>query len=48
MKLKKLIFYMIGSTVIFVVSCHTIPEIMKKLNNKIYKNSIKKTDEDDD
>lgn len=49
MKDKKVIFYVIGSIVLFVTACFIIPKITKKITNKIFKESQKKySDENDD
>lgn len=48
MKTKKILLYVIGSISLLAVACFVIPKIMKSITNKVYKNSVKKKNENDD
>lgn len=41
-KIKKILFYTIGSSVVLGAACYAIPKISPKITNYIYKTSIKK------
>lgn len=41
-KIKKTLFYMIGSGMVLGIACYVIPKLSPKLTNYIYKTSIKK------
>lgn len=48
MQTKKILCYIVGSIIIFGVACLVVPRITKSLTNKMYKNSVKKKNENDD
>ena len=45
---KKLVLYIIGSVVLFLVACFVVPKVMRVITNKAYKKSIKTETYEDD
>lgn len=45
---KKMIYYIIGSIVLFAAACLVIPKVSRKITNKAYKASVKKQNEEED
>ena len=41
-KIKKILFYTIGSGMVLGTACYVIPKISPKLTNYIYQNNIKR------
>lgn len=42
MEKKKIIYYVIGSIVVFGLACMIVPKLSKKITNKVYRISLKK------
>ena len=45
MKVKRSAIYIITNIALFIISCITIPKLMKKLTGKLYKKNIKNKNE---
>ena len=45
---KKIICYVLGSLVLFGIACFIIPKVTKSITNKMYKDSVKKKNEEND
>lgn len=48
MQTKKILCYIVGSLVVFGIACLVVPKITKCITNKMYKDSVKKKNEEDD
>lgn len=51
MQIKKIICYIAGCIILFLVACLVIPKIINIITNKVYKKSVKEKNasyEDDD
>lgn len=48
MQPKNILCYVLGGLILFGIACFVIPKVTKKITNKMYKNSIKKKNKEDD
>ena len=48
MQTKKIVCYVLGSLVLFGIACFVIPKVSKIITNKMYNDSVKKKNENDD
>lgn len=42
MQTRKIIFYVVGSVILFAVACSVIPKVIRMITNKAYKDSVKR------
>lgn len=42
MQKKKMVYYVIGSILVFGMACMIVPKLSKKITNKVYRISLKK------
>lgn len=48
METKKIVWYVLGSLVLFGIACFIVPKVTKSITNTMYKNSVKKKNKVDD
>lgn len=47
-QMKKMVYYVLGSMVLFGIACFVIPKISKSITNKMYKYNVKIKNKNED